>query len=698
MPDHLTRIDLPMAKKIACEHLVSFKELTGFKKAKVGEYNAIYDSSGKNIAYYEFKIMSSSEKENGYIIISATEDDFPIVEFSEEGKTHYERFMEKLPGKTFKMVRFGPSYIAAESLTGKLLADIGERPSIIPSELQVHTRGEGSSFKPITKKRLRAKIDVSQIRRRQEPLSYEFLKSNYSQKKQRSPKMKRYWKAVKSPHSPCTYDYYWADGYYSHPYYKQIPKNTAPNNNDHSSGCGPTSWMNIYGWHDINWRQTILNGTQTTNNSYIENLTMDLHNKLGTFEPWWTFGADQGFTWPEDMEKGISFPKEKFQHSCSYWFRHDWWNTDEEWVFAVARDSARKKRPFVVGYYEDWHYAIGYGIAECTKHGWKEHSWIRIYPAWSTNDSQNKWIPMGTIFGIYAVYDFSLISYGAVGQEIKRYDWSSGWSTAEFYKIAGNTYLFLLKQNNGIVHIHKMNTNGTVGSSVDNRDWSSGWTQAKPFYVGNTPYLFLLKKSNGIVHIHKLNSNGKVGVEVKRYDWSKNWSTVEFYQIAGNTYLFLLKESDGSVHIHKMNSNGTVGTKTDDRNWTSGWTQAKPFYVGNTPYLFLLKKSNGIVHIHKLSSNGKVGVEIKRYDWSKNWSTVEFYQIAGNTYLFLLKESDGSVHIHKMNSNGTVGTKIDDRDWSSGWTQATPYFVGDNPYLLLLKKSNGYVHIHKFIH
>jgi hypothetical protein len=271
------------------------------------------------------------------------------------------------------------------------------------------------------------------------------------------------------------------------------------------------------------------------------------------------------------------------------------------------------------------------------------------------------------------VHIHQLGSAGTVNSEIQRHDWSSGWTTVTFFETGGNTYLFLLKESDGNVHIHRMNPNGTVGPRTDTRDWSSGWTQAVPFKVDNNPYLFLLKKENGNVHIHQLGSGGTVGSEVKRYDWSSGWTTVTFFEIGGNTYLFLLKESDGNVHIHRMNPDGTVGPRTDTRDWSSGWTQAVPFKVDNNPYLFLLKKENGNVHIHQLGSGGTVGSEVKRYDWSSGWTTVTFFDTGGNTYLFLLKEGDGNVHIHRMNPDGTVGSRTDTRDWTSGWTQAVPF-------------------------
>jgi len=196
-------------------------------------------------------------------------------------------------------------------------------------------------------------------------------------------------------------------------------------------------------------------------------------------------------------------------------------------------------------------------------------------------------------------FDDIIFMPGAVGREVEeRYDWSSGWSTVEFYEAGGKTYLFLLKEK-GDVHIHQMNSDGTVGARVDTRDWSTGWTQAQPFSVDNQLFLFLLKESDRCVHIHKIESNGTVGDSVDTRAWSSGWSTVEFYEAGGKTYLFLLKEK-GDVHIHQMNSDGTVGARVDTRDWSTGWTQAQPFSVDNQLFLFLLKENGGDVHIHQI--------------------------------------------------------------------------------------------------
>ena len=390
--------------------LLDFKELQGFEHAQISAIFPIYNKSGREIEYYEVKFSSPENKDNGYAIISATKADFPVVEFSEDGLTHYERFKRLIRGKEFRMIRFGPQYITAEDNKGELLAEIGLRPIIIPKQLRRHKRIEGKSKTGLVKLPRKLRVDIKKAIDDVQFLDYKNFKQKFHKPRQDITKIEKAWIDVLKPRGNpgCSYNYFWTDGYNNHPFYLQISANTPPNNTGHWSGCGPTAWMNIYGWHDLNWKPELLSSNHKYNDSYINALTMDVHDYIGTS---WMFG--QGFTWPGDMVKGYNFARKHLYHDYSYWYRYDWWNTDEEWVFKVARSVARAKRPFIVGYFKDWHYAIGYGIAECKTHGWKKHSWIRIYPAWSATDSQNKWIPKSIIFGIYGVYNFyPLLEFG----------------------------------------------------------------------------------------------------------------------------------------------------------------------------------------------------------------------------------------------------------------------------------------------
>ena len=409
------RIDMGLVEKIVEEHLVSFKELPGFDGARAGEVVPIYDLDARTPAYYEVKLRGQRGKDNGYVVVSAVDDDLPVVEFSETGKSHAERFRERLGSSKFKMIRFGPGYISAESTRGKLLTGIGEQPTLLSSIPQVRCRGEEGSDRKPTRSTIRARIDPGKPGDLTQA-AYESVKRGFTKQRASSTDRRETWAVARSPHSPCSYKYYWADGYHNHPFFLQIEPGRFPNWTDHYSGCGPTAWMNLFGWHDLNWKSSLLPGAPTTNDLIVDSLTMNLHNTLGVFS--WFFAPNSGFTWPENMAAAYAFAHFNLKHLYqNYWYRYDYKIptdfTNYNWVFEVARSYARGKRPFIVGYYQDWHYAIGYSVAECTKHGWTQHSWAKIYPAWLTAnydsanpDLDNKWIPKSTIFGVWAVNNF----------------------------------------------------------------------------------------------------------------------------------------------------------------------------------------------------------------------------------------------------------------------------------------------------
>ena len=294
-------------------------------------------------------------------------------------------------------------------------------------------------------------------------------------------------------------------------------------------------------------------------------------------------------------------------------------------------------------------------------------------------------------------YDYgSIMHYGRRGfLKRKRHDWSSNWTNVRFYSIAGETYLFMLKTGDGIVHIHRMDSAAGVGREIQRFDWSSGWSSTEPFTVGARNYLFLLKQRDGTVHTHRLNNDGTLGNRVDTKDWSSGWTTVELWRRRNTTFLFLLKQASGVVHIHRMNANGRVGPRVDTHDWSSGWTTATFYRIGRHAYLFLLKQSNGTVHVHRMNDDGTVGQRTDTRDWSAGWTNARVFVVGGSMFLFLLKTASGTVHIHRINNDGQIGARVDTRDWTSGWTTSEFGAVDGSLFLFLLKQSSGIVHINK---
>ena len=247
-----------------------------------------------------------------------------------------------------------------------------------------------------------------------------------------------------------------------------------------------------------------------------------------------------------------------------------------------------------------------------------------------------------------------------IGNMVTSYDWTDNkWDVARSFDVNGNNYLFLMGQtSNGTnVHINTINSNGTISSSYYNYDWSSGWTKAEFYKVGNNTYLYLYKQSNGQIHIHQMNSNGTVGSRVQTIaSWLPNFTTVNFFYQNGSTYLFTQRYSDAHMYVFKMNSNGSRGTQIDFKDWSSLYTSSGVYGIGtNTNYLFMLKENNGLNYVTKLNSNGTIGADVQSRSWSSGYSLVHFFKFPTThsnefhqNYMLMLKSSNGLLRIHRV--------------------------------------------------
>ena len=298
-------------------------------------------------------------------------------------------------------------------------------------------------------------------------------------------------------------------------------------------------------------------------------------------------------------------------------------------------------------------------------------------------------------------------THKSISEEVQRYDWTDGWSTAEFFNIRSKTFLFLLKESTWDVHIHEMNSDGAVGTKVFDANWTSGWTKARFYTVGTNTYLFLLKKSDGTVHIHKMKSDGTLDGTIlnSNTDWTSGWTGVEFFTTTpwklwiSQTYLFLYKSGTGSMKVHKVEDDWNIGEEIQNDEWTSGWTHARFYRTNEGLFLFLLKEGDGSMHINKVWSNGKIGAIAHSDNWTNGWSSANFLTIATSkntwkiitdvtydNYLILLKSSDWSMHYHRVNDDGSIWDTIKNSTWTEWWTKAKFFEVDGNNYLFLLKK------------
>jgi len=104
----------------------------GWENAQLGPmaypiYNIAFGENDP--AYLEFKVIGKDKGEDrGFILVSLTENDYPVVEFSTEGNTKSERIFEKSESSDVRIFRFDDIYMTAENNKGEKVTFYGPEP------------------------------------------------------------------------------------------------------------------------------------------------------------------------------------------------------------------------------------------------------------------------------------------------------------------------------------------------------------------------------------------------------------------------------------------------------------------------------------------------------------------------------------------------------------------------------------------
>lgn len=425
------RLSARQAVKIAELHLKGFSFLPEWKGATPVNVYQLFSPDDKNkVSYFEIKVSTPNKHDAGYIIVSASEEDQPIPVFATFGRSHAERLKLKSSHRARKIIWHGPTYSTAEDDKGRIVAAVGQKPTRIISDRKRRGKKKLSGSKKPTNQKA---ITLPPPKEKKSPKEAWRRIKKYlgSIKEQDAPPAgvaagSEVFKSIGGtggdsgiPPSEFPVEVFGVNsalGWERSPNLDQIPANTAPNNNDYSSGCGPTAWAALVSYHNMHWDPDILYGSNYFMCAYINRLIMIFHDKLGTSSL-----SGQGFTDLEDMLKGYEVVKSYLHHGENYdiewyaWSEGAFLGFGNETIVDYAKQMIyAEEHPAIIGYRTDTangHYALGLRYAippfDLPEIGYLDY--ILVDNLHGNGSEDLKWISVGYIFAAYAIPRFTYI-------------------------------------------------------------------------------------------------------------------------------------------------------------------------------------------------------------------------------------------------------------------------------------------------
>jgi hypothetical protein len=392
------------------------KEFKGKQTCKI---QPIYAHGIDGVAYYEIWFTENNSTPKGWILVSVTDKDYPLVNFSNNGLPYSYQVMQDAAKKNVpineknKIYRFGVSYFTLEGENGERLAEHGKMPQFIHGNVPLSASGSGDSRNG--NKNIGENVELIEGVHYFTIDNYESLKNLYSQyyfnqnKAEFAEKM-RMQIFPKQGHgvaynSSKDYIYRWVSG--QHGYYTQIPAHSGYNTTDCYSGCNNNAWLNIFGWWDLNMSKSNLIPTTSTGETcplyrdtqprmdVLDPAQMSLRSLCGTF-----CSSGEGATLWSDAYKGYKYVVNK---GYGYSYNYQWclWSGCSSNLADILTDCiGNNYRPAQVG--ANSHFYVGYGYAQWADN--TDWTWAYCYPGWSTDESDDVWISWNDMYSAVKLF------------------------------------------------------------------------------------------------------------------------------------------------------------------------------------------------------------------------------------------------------------------------------------------------------
>lgn len=369
-----------------------------FVNRKPSHIQPIYSYGVDGVAYYEIWFAGADKTLGGWVLISATDKDYPIVNYS-HGVPYSSRLVDGSDGKVY---RFGVSYYVLEK-DGKKVSDYGQAPAYINNSLVDNGEtGDADSKDPnsgLNNGKIQPQEGIDFF-----PVSdYEALKALFAKyyftdsRKNTAKKMYSTFfsneKGSKGLRTADAYQYRWVSGQIG--LYTQIPANYRFNTFACWAGCNNNAWASLYSWWDRNLSK--VNLIPTTSTGEVSALYRNTTARENVVDPVQMYcrsvsntycGSGTGWTKWSDSWRGYQYaPSRGYGWSYSY----QWNNSagaNVNLANVVTDGIANNYRPVHIG--ANSHFYVGYGWAQWdTNTDW---TWAYCYPGWSTSTVDDVWV------------------------------------------------------------------------------------------------------------------------------------------------------------------------------------------------------------------------------------------------------------------------------------------------------------------
>lgn len=349
----------------------------------------IYAEGADGVAYYELWLTDDNSTPSGWVLLSATNKDYPVPCYSTDGEPYSSHFTAEINDDN-KVYRFTSSYYALEN-NGQKIDEYGAMPTylILPSAAGLNSDGDVT---PEEGKHYIRIYDYSTLKENFAVSFYDSSKEDDA--KEETERMVNYGKSLANGKTTApSYLYGFISGFTGK--FEQIPANTSSNTTSCWSGCNNNAWLNIYAYWDYNKGKDLLLPTASNGTaSYLHRVfpwyadasdpvQMILYNHNNT-----KCSNGEGLTTLWDVENGSRYAKDLgYNYSMSYrWqaFGYHYlirnytvegiMNWDSPTIFCTSSHA--------------W---VAEAFRRDTNTGWNDTE-LYLYPGWSTTSVDNVWM------------------------------------------------------------------------------------------------------------------------------------------------------------------------------------------------------------------------------------------------------------------------------------------------------------------